>query len=242
MTAQHGSRSPLLVVAGIGPGLGAEIAKAFIGAGYTVAGLCRSADTATRLRADLGGAAPGLRHYACDVTQSGQVIQCLQDIESDLGPPGVVVYNPMQMLIKPFLDLRVEEFESAWRVTCLGAMIVARTVLPSMLKAGGGTLIFTGATASIRGSAKFASLAAAKFGLRGLAQSLAREFGPAGVHVVHTVIDGLIWSPQTAARFAPARETCMAPADIAQAYLQLVRQPRSAWTHEMDLRPSSGNF
>ncbi len=231
------NRENLLVLVGVGPGLGVEIVKAFIAVGYRVAGLSRMPDTAAKL-----AGTPGYHHYACDVTHYGQVMQCLQNIETDLGTVNVVVYNPMQLLIKPFLDLTAGEFESVWRVSCLGAMFVAQAVLPSMLKSGGGTLIFTGATASIRGSAKFASLAVAKFGLRGLAQSLAREFGPSGVHVIHTVIDGLIWSPQTVSRFSPEQEACLLPEHIAQNYLQLVQQPRSSWTHEVDMRPSDGKF
>lgn len=227
----------LLALIGDGPGLGEEIAKAFLCAGYRVAGLSRTSEAATAL-----AALPNFRHYACDVTRNDQVIYGLQTVESELGVPSVVVYNPMQLLVKPFLELSVEEFESVWRVSCLGAVVAAQAVLPSMLKAGHGTLIFTGATASIRGSAKFASLAVAKFGLRGLAQSLAREFGPSGIHVVHTVIDGLIWSPQTVARFDPAQDSCMEPKDIAHTYLKLAQQPRSCWTHELDLRPFDGKF
>ena len=237
MSTQAGSAEPLLVLVGDGAGLGEVIAKAFLGAGYRVAGLSRSNGAAATLNT-----ASGFQHYLCDVTCQDQVMHGLRAVESELGVPSVAIYNPMQLLIKPFLELSVKEFESAWRVSCLGAMLVAQAALPSMLKAGGGTLIFTGATASIRGSAKFASLAAAKFGLRGLAQSLAREFGASGIHVVHTVIDGLIWSPQTVSRFNPSREACMAPEEIAQAYLQLVQQPRSCWTHELDLRPADGKF
>ncbi len=148
----------------------------------------------------------------------------------------------MQLKIRPFLDVTVDEFESVWRVTCLGAMITARATLPAMLDAGAGTLIFSGATASTRGSARFSSLSVGKSGLRALAQSLAREFGPRGIHVAHTILDGLIWAPQTRARFDPAQEQCMAPEAIAQTYLHLAQQHRSAWTHEVDLRPAHGAF
>lgn len=222
------------VVAGMGPGLGAAVAAAFHEAGYRVAGLSRRTTSAP---AD----AP-VRPYACDVTRPADVDAALKAIRADLGNPDVLVYNPMQLLIKPFLELSVEEMESAWRTTCLGAMITARAVLPAMVSRQRGTLIFSGATASQRGSARFAALAVGKFGLRGLAQSLAREFGPSGIHVVHTVLDGLIWAPQTRARFDPPEADCMAPDAIAAMYLQLANQHPSAWTHEIDLRPANGKF
>ncbi|MGQ0621927.1 MAG: SDR family NAD(P)-dependent oxidoreductase [Panacagrimonas sp.] len=232
----------VLVLAGIAPGFGTSIAKTFSEVGYRVAGVSRSQDPGSAVHAELASSGRAYRHYACDVTQPTQVDEMLKAVTSELGAPAVLVYNPMQLLIKPFLDLTVEDFEAVWRVTCLGAVIMARAMLPTLLRAGTGTIIFSGATASTRGSAQFASLAVAKFGLRGLAQSLAREFGPQGVHVVHTVLDGLIWAPQTRARFNPVQDDCIAPEAIAKTYLQLVGQHRSAWTQEIDLRPAQGKF
>ena len=237
MSAGDTSSGKLLVVFGFGPGLGESIARRFSDAGYRMAAVSRDANRVAGICDALNA-----KHFACDVTDSQQVIACIRRIESALGTPEVVIYNPMQLLIRPFLELTPEDFESVWRVTCFGGMQVAHAALPAMLRAGKGTIIFTGATASTRGSAKFSSLAAAKFGLRGLAQSLAREFGPQGIHVAHAVIDGLIWSPQTTERFQPEQSTCIAPDAIADAYLQLAQQSPSCWTHELDLRPSSGNF
>ena len=127
-------------------------------------------------------------------------------------------------------------------MTCFGAMIVAQAMLPYLLKAPGGTIVFTGATAAVKGGPRFTSLASAKFALRGLAQSLARELAPRGVHVVHVVIDGLVWSPQTRERFYTEREKCLEPDAIARTYLDLVSQHPSAWTHEIDLRPLTEKF
>ena len=231
-----------LLVVGMAAGLGAAIAAAFVTAGYRVAGLSRRTAKPLSMDDRAGPRGEAYRHYSCDVTQADEVAAAVSAVSGDLGAPTVVVYNPMQLLIRPFLEVSVEEFESVWRVTCLGAMITARSVLHAMLEAGNGTLIFSGATASTRGGAKFSSLAVGKFGLRGLSQSLAREFGPRGIHVVHTILDGLIWSPQTRTRFDPAQAQCMAPEAIAEAYLHLARQHRSAWTHELDLRPAHGNF
>lgn len=238
MTASSGT----LLVIGMAAGLGAALADAFIGAGYRVAGLSRRVGRDLGLDDGLERWGDAYRHYACDVTRSASMEAVLRDIGGELGAPGVAVYNPMQLQIRPFLEVTVEEFESVWRVTCLGAAISARALLPAMLEAGTGTLIFTGATASTRGSAGFSSLAIGKCGLRGLAGSLAREFGPRGIHVAHTILDGLIWAPQTRARFDVAEERCMAPEAIAQTYLHLAQQHRCAWTHEVDLRPAHASF
>jgi len=230
------------VLAGAAPGFGAAIAKRFAHAGYRVAGLARSTAFGCQLEGELAGDRGAYRHFTCDVTRPESVDEAIDAIARDLGAPDVLIYNPMKLVVKPFQDLSVDEFEAVWRVTCLGAMITARAALRHMLDAGGGTIVFSGATASTKGGPRFASLASAKFALRGLAQSLAREFGPQGVHVVHAVLDGLIWGPQTQARFNPDRGKCLQPETVADTYLHLVAQPRSAWTHEIDLRPSDEKF
>lgn len=242
MSDQNRQRAGVVVVAGIAPGLGAAIARIFSRAGFRVAGVSRSRNPASTLQTEQDALGLTYRHYACDVTQPSQVDEMLNAVTTDLGAPTVLIYNPMQLLIKPFLELTIEEFEAVWRVSCLGAVIMSHATLPILLRAGGGTIIFSGATASIRGSAQFASLAVAKFGLRGLAQSLAREFGSQRVHVVHAVLDGLIWGPQARARFDPAQDDCIAPDAIAETYLQLAEQHQSAWAHEIDLRPAQGKF
>lgn len=234
--------SGTLLLVGMAAGLGAALADTFIRSGYRVAGLSRRAGRDLGLDDQVSSWGEAYRHTACDVVRADEVESAVRTVGAEFGRPTVVVYNPMQLLIRPFLDVSVEEFESVWRVTCLGAMITARAALPAMLDAGTGTLIFSGATASTRGSARFSSLSVGKSGLRALAQSLAREFGPRGIHVVHTVLDGLIWAPQTRARFDPAQEQCIAPEAIAQTYLHLVQQHRSAWTHEVDLRPAGAAF
>jgi NAD(P)-dependent dehydrogenase (short-subunit alcohol dehydrogenase family) len=121
-------------------------------------------------------------------------------------------------------------------------MATAQIVLPHMIARGGGVIVLTGATAGIRGAAQFSAFASAKFALRGLAQSLAREFGPKGVHVAHVILDGLIDERQTDQRFGPTPSTRMNPDTVADAYLHLAWQHPSAWTQEMDLRPSSERF
>jgi NAD(P)-dependent dehydrogenase (short-subunit alcohol dehydrogenase family) len=230
---QSSSERGVAAIAGIAPGLGLAVAAAFADAGYGVAGLSR---------APVPGDGP-YRHYTADLTRPEEVGTALAHIARELGPITVLIYNPMQLIIKPFLELTEHEFESVWRTTCFGAMVIVKAVLPGMLRSGGGTIILTGATASIKGGASWASLASAKFGLRGLAQSLVREFGPQGVHVAHVVIDGLIWSPQTRSRFTGVtRERCIDPEAIAATYLDLTRQARCAWSHEIDLRPGAEKF
>jgi NAD(P)-dependent dehydrogenase (short-subunit alcohol dehydrogenase family) len=173
------------------------------------------------------------------VTKAADVAAAL---EPYLGKISVVVHNAQTFLNKPFGQIEEAEFETVWRVTCLGAMTVTRLVLPHMVSAGHGTIILTGASAALRGSAKFAAFASAKFALRGLAQSLAREYGPAGIHVAHVVIDGLVDGPQTEQRFGPAQSMRMVPDSVAGTYLSLVEQEPSSWTHELDLRPYAERF
>jgi NAD(P)-dependent dehydrogenase (short-subunit alcohol dehydrogenase family) len=229
----------LLLVTGIAEGVGASIAATFAHAGYDVMGLARS-ETAAGPIGRLVSANGGTYTHACgDLTRAAEVAAAL---EPYLGRIRVVVHNAHVLLIKPFDQLVEAEFERVWRVTCLGAMTVARLVLPHMITASKGAIIFTGATAGIRGNPGFAAFASAKFALRGLAQSLAREYGPSGIHVAHVVLDGLIDEPQTEQRFGPGQAARMEPDAIARAYLSLAGQDRSCWTHELDLRPYSERF
>ena len=154
----------------------------------------------------------------------------------------VIVRNAHVLAMKPVGQTTAEECEQAWRGAGRGAMTSAQKVLPHMTARGRGTISLTGATAGLRGGAQFSAFASAKFALRGLAQSLAREFGPKGVHVAHVVLDGLIEEPQTDQRFGPAKAARMNPEAVAATYLELASQPPSAWTHEIDLRPFSERF
>jgi NAD(P)-dependent dehydrogenase (short-subunit alcohol dehydrogenase family) len=147
----------------------------------------------------------------------------------------VCIYNAGAYTLGGILELTPEQLESSWRIGCLGGLLMAQQVLPAMLERGRGTLLFTGATASLRGSARFAGLAVGKFGLRALAQSMAREFGPRGIHVAHVIIDGMIGTGSG----SPAR---LSPDAIAETYWQLHRQDPTAWTQEMDLRPAPEKF
>jgi NAD(P)-dependent dehydrogenase (short-subunit alcohol dehydrogenase family) len=230
---------PLLLVTGIAEGLGAEIAKTFARAGHDVVGLSRSDRCAAQIRQAVEQHDGCYVHIACDVTSPGKVAAALAPYA---GRIGVLVHNASVLLIRPFERTTAIEFEHIWRVTCLGAVLSAQAVLPHMAARGKGTIIFTGATAAIRGGANFSAFASAKFALRGLAQSLAREFSPKGVHIAHLVLDGLIDEAQTDQRFGTSSTGRMSPQAIAQAFVDLSAQHPSAWTHEMDLRPFSERF
>jgi len=230
---------PLLLITGIAEGFGAEIAKTFARAGHDVIGLARSDRCAAPIRRSVEAHDGCYVHVACDVTSPGKVAAALAPYA---GRIGVLIHNASVLLISPFEKTTAIDFEHVWRVTCLGAMLSAQAVIPHMAARGNGTIIFTGATAGIRGSANFSAFASAKFALRGLAQSLAREFGPKGVHVAHLVLDGLIDEAQTDQRFGAAATGRMSPQAIAQTCLDLATQHPSAWTHELDLRPFSERF
>ncbi len=230
---------PVLLLTGAAEGLGAGIAGAFARAGHDVIGLSRSDRAAGHIRQLVEQGGGHYTHLACDITMAGEVAAALEPHASRIG---ILIHNAHMLTIKPFTETTVGEFEHVWRVACLGAMLTARAVLPHMTARGSGTLILTGATAGLRGGANFSAFASAKFALRGFAQSLAREFGPKGIHVAHVVLDGLIDEVQTDQRFGTSPAGRMRPEPIAQAYLDLARQDVSAWTHEMDLRPFSERF
>jgi NAD(P)-dependent dehydrogenase (short-subunit alcohol dehydrogenase family) len=197
---------PALVLAGAAEGLGASIAKMFAAAGHDVLGIARSDRATARLTELVGEAGGEYSHLACDVTQPTQVADALRPHADRIA---VLVHNAHMLLIKPFEETSPAEFEEVWRVACLGAFVVAHAVLPQMRTRHAGTIILSGATAARRGGANFAAFASAKFALRGLAQSMSREYGPHGVHVAHVLIDGLIDAPQSDRRFGQAQSTRM---------------------------------
>ena len=229
------------VVVGVGPGLGFALVRRFARAGMAVAMAGRSQDRLDQLL----HAAPvaGARAYACDATDEAAVGHLFEAAARDLGAPELVVFNAGTFEPGGVLEIAAADLERCWRVGCFAGFLVAQDAARRMLADGRGTLIFTGATAALRGGARFANLAVPKFGLRALAQSLARELGPRGIHVSHVVIDGQILSERyqhLAAGRGP--DALLDPDAIAETYYQLHLQPRSAWTLELDLRPWSEKF
>jgi len=222
------------VIAGVGPGLGASLCRAYAAEGYRVYALARS-----NKGEELG---EGARFIPTDLTNEVAVKEAFKEVIAETGRVDNAVYNASSMIISEFAGLTAADFEALWRVSTLGAFLFAQEALKPMAAAGQGALLFTGATASVKGGAKFAAFASAKFALRGLAQSLAREYGPKGVHVVHTLIDGILWSDRARDQFGMTEETSMDPDAVAAVYLDAAGQHPSAWTHEFDLRPYCEKF
>lgn len=225
---------PVCVVAGAGPGNGAAFARRFARGGYRVAMLARSEE---RLR-ELEGAIPEATGIPADVGDASSVARAFDRLRRDLGAPSVVIHNAGSGFFKAALDTTPDELETNFRVNVGGLLHLAQQAVPDFRGRGGGTLVAIGATASLRGGAGTAPFAAAKAGERSLAQSLARALGPEGIHVCHVVIDGVIDIPRTR-RMLPDKpdDFFLSPDAIAESVWQLVRQERSAWTFELDLRP-----
>ncbi|MDP3939035.1 MAG: SDR family NAD(P)-dependent oxidoreductase [Deltaproteobacteria bacterium] len=226
--------SRVCVITGVGPGNGAAFSKRFASAGYRVAMLARSED---RLK-DLEKAIPGTRGYATDVSDAGQVGEAFARIRKDLGPVDVLLHNAGSGLFGDFLQTPPEMFEESWRVNSLALLLCGQEAVRDMQKAGSGAIVVTGATASLRGGASFAAFASAKAAQRSLAQSMARQLAPQGIHVAYVIVDGVIDIPRTR-EFFPDRpdEYFLKPDAIAETVHHLVEQDRSAWTFEVDVRP-----
>jgi NAD(P)-dependent dehydrogenase (short-subunit alcohol dehydrogenase family) len=222
------------VVTGVGPGTGAALARRFATGGHRVAMIARSADRLS----ELAGTIPGARGYAADVGDAAAVRDAFARIRSELGPVDTLLYNAGSGVFAPFLDTPPELFEAAWRVNALGLLLCAREVAPAMVEAGRGTILVTGATASLRGGVNFAAFAPAKAAQRSLAQSMARSLGSRGVHVGYVIVDGVIDIPVTRAMLSDRPDDFfLSPDAIAETFWQLAHQDRSAWTFELDVRP-----
>ena len=227
---------PVAMVVGVGPGLGFALVERFARAGMAVAMTARQAGRLEQLLAERP--VDGARAYACDAADRAQVDRLFEQVQTELGTPELVTFNAGSFQPGSVLDIDPSEFERCWRIGCFAGFLVGKAAARLMVQDGRGTILFTGATAALRGSAKFANLAVPKFGLRALAQSMARELGPKGVHVAHVIIDGQIFSERyqhLEAQRGP--DSLLRPEAIAETYYQLHLQPRSAWTHELDLRP-----
>ena len=235
--------SKTAVIAGVGPGLGASLVKKFAREGCRVGMLARSSDYVS-LAAD-EAQKEGLEVLAvpADITDPGQVAEAFQTVRASFGPVDILVNHASMAVWKGLLDLSPEEFERAWRVSCLGAFLCSREVVPDMLETGGGTVLFTGATSSVRGRGGALAFSSAKFAMRGLAEAMAREYWPKGIHVAHVVVDGVIDTPAVRENYKPAPgEPLLNPDAMADAYWALVQQDKTAWSLEIDLRPHGEAF
>jgi NAD(P)-dependent dehydrogenase (short-subunit alcohol dehydrogenase family) len=241
------ARAAVVIGVGAVAGLGAALAGRFARAGLHVflAGRtqARLESVAKEIEAEGGRATP----VVTDTTLTPEVVSLFDAVESAAGPPELVVYNAGNNRFRPLLEMDDEFFEGLWRLCCFGGFVAGREAARRMIPHGGGTLIFTGATASVRARPPFTAFASAKAALRALAHGMAREFGPQGLHVGHVIIDGMIDGEQLNSRFPQFKEQKgedgMLRIDaIADAYWALHQQQRSAWTLELDLRPFKEPF
>ncbi len=219
------------LIVGSGAGLSSSLARTFTRAGMTVALAARRAAELAQLAKEIGGKA-----FACDATKRVEVIRLFADVEATFGAPDVVVYNASYRTRGPFVELDPADVEKALAVTAFGGFLVAQEAAKRMLPRSRGAILFTGASASVKGYAQSAPFAMGKFALRALAQSLARELAPQGIHVGHVVVDGGIRSAERPD--PPGKpDSLLDPDAIAQSYLHLLQQHRSAWAWEIELRP-----
>jgi short-subunit dehydrogenase len=219
------------LIVGAGSGLSASLARAFAKAGIAVALAARSTDKLATLAEETSA-----KTYACDATQRAQVDKLFADLDAARATPDVVVYNASYRTRGPLVDLDPAEVEKSIAVSAFAGFLVAQAAVRRMLPQAHGAMLFTGASASVKGYAQSAPFAMGKFALRGLAQSMARELSPKGIHVAHFVIDGGI---KSARRVEPADQpdSLLDPDAIAANYMNVLAQPRSAWTHELEVRP-----
>ena len=219
------------LIVGAGTGLSASLARLLARDGLRVALAARNSEKLTPLCAETGAKA-----FACEATDPGQVARMFAAVEAATGTPDVVIYNASARARGPVAELVPAEVERAIRVSAYGGFLVAREAVQRMLPKKHGAVLFTGASASVKGYPLSAPFAMGKFALRGLAQSMARELAPQGIHVAHFVIDGAIRNP---GRVEPPDrpDSMLDPDAIAASYLQVLQQPRSAWTWEIELRP-----
>jgi NADP-dependent 3-hydroxy acid dehydrogenase YdfG len=231
------------IIAGVGPGLGAALARAFSREDYAVGLLSRRLGSGEPVADEIRSRDGKGLALSVDVTKREAVFAAVEKCRAELGPITALAYNASGFGRGNFLDLDADVIRQSFEVGVMGAVHLAQAVIPDMLKRGHGFISLTGATASLRGRAGFAPLAIAKSSLRMLGQSLAREFHPRGVHVIHVIVDGQIDTPRIRARDPNrATETMIPPDAIADAVIYALKQPKNAWTHEIDIRPSAETF
>jgi len=229
MTSLPSYRTALIV--GAGSGLSASVARTLVRSGMNVALVARDPDKLEALCAETGATA-----FGCDAQDAAQVGRLFEALEEHYGAPDVVIYNASARARGPLTELDPDDVLRTLLVSAFGAFLVAQAAAARMLAKGSGAILFTGASASVKGYAQSAPFAMGKFALRGLAQSMARELSPKGIHVAHFVIDGAI-RPRGHVDAPEHPDSTLDPDAIAETYLHILMQPRSAWTWEVELRP-----
>lgn len=220
------------LILGVGPGIGGCVAKKWASKGYAVACVCRGIDKAEKIAAECGSTSRG---YSCDVTDVRGMTELVKKVESEMGPISFLCYNSGRGFWKNWTDITEAEFSESIAINATGLLTAAKLVCPGMVERGEGSVAITGATASLRGKPFTTGFAAAKGAQRMLAQSLARDLGPKGVHVYLVIIDGGVGVPG-------GPNDKLDPNAIAQAYWDVSAQPKNAWSFELDLRPSAENW
>ncbi|MDH1264088.1 SDR family oxidoreductase [Pseudomonas sp. GD03944] len=241
------SQEKAVLVVGAGDATGGAIAKRFAREGYIACVARRNADKLAPLVEEIEAAGGRARAFGCDARIEEQVIDLLATIEREVAPIEVVVFNIGANVQFSITETTERVYRKVWEMAALAGFLTGREAAKVMLTRGRGTILFTGATASLRGRANFAAFASAKFALRALAQSMARELGPKGIHVAHPIIDGAIDTAFIRDTFPELyqrkeQDGILDPAHIAETYWQIHCQPRDCWVHELDLRPWTETF
>ena len=236
------SNKPVAVITGVGPGLGAALAHRFAAA-YAVAILARKADYLKALAAEIRKSGATVLDLPCDVSDAAQISKAFSAIRKDLGEPELLLYNAGSGAFGNITEITPAQYEADWRVNAFGAFVAAKEVAPAMIARGRGTMLFTGATAGVKAGAKSVSFGPAKFAMRGLAQSLARDLGPRGIHVAWINVDGSIDIPGARGLKPSLKDgDFLKPDAIAETYWHLAHQDPSAWTMELEVRPFKEKF
>jgi NAD(P)-dependent dehydrogenase (short-subunit alcohol dehydrogenase family) len=236
------SKQAVAVVVGVGAGLGTALARRFA-KGYAVALIARHADKLDELAAEINAAGGRALSVSADVSKPGDIEAAFARVRTELGEVDVLLYNAAMRPFGRLMETKPSTFETTWRVNAFGAFLCSQAVVPAMLASGAGVILFTGATAGIKPFPTSAAFGPAKFAMRGLAQVMARDLAPQGIHVAYVNIDGPIDMPfihQLRPELKP--EDMLAPSAIAETYWHLAHQDRSAWTQELDVRPFKEKF
>jgi NAD(P)-dependent dehydrogenase (short-subunit alcohol dehydrogenase family) len=236
------SESKVALIAGAGPGLGGAVARRFAREGYVACVVRRKGEELKPLCAEIAARGGQALAFGVDARNEDDVAGLFDRIEREVGPIEVAVHNIGANVSFPIREMTARVYSKVWQMACFSGFLVGREAARRMVPRGRGTILFTGATASLRGRPGMAAFAGAKSALRALAQSMARELGPEGIHVAHVIVDGAIDMPWIRENFPQlveerGEEALLKPDAIAESYWQLHAQPRNAWTHELDLRP-----